>query len=114
MVKRGQIWWAELPEPQALEPGYRRPVIVIQADEFNSSKLQTVVVVAVTSNLRLADAPGNIRLKKTETGLTKDSVANVSQILTVDKRFLTEQVGQLNNQSMHLLDSGLLLVLDIQ
>lgn len=114
MVKRGQIWWAELPEPQASEPGYRRPVIVIQADEFNSSKLQTVVVVAITSSLRLADAPGNIRLKKTETGLTKDSVANVSQILTVDKRFLTEQVGQLNNQSMHLLDSGLLLVLDIQ
>lgn len=114
MVKRGQIWWAELPEPQASEPGYRRPVIVIQADEFNSSKLQTVVVVAITSNLRLADAPGNIRLKKTETGLTKDSVANVSQILTLDKKFLTEQVGQLNNQSMHMLDSGLLLVLDIQ
>jgi mRNA interferase MazF len=113
VVKRGQVWWAELPEPHASEPGYRRPVIVIQADAFNASQLSTVVVLAITSNLRLADAPGNVRLKKAETGLIKDSVANVSQILTLDKRFLTEQVGKLTNQSVHQIDGGLLLVLDI-
>lgn len=112
-MKRGQIWWAELPEPKAPEPGYRRPVIIIQADDFNNSQIKTAIVVAITSNLRLADAPGNVRLQKTETNLGKDSVANVSQILTLDKKFLTEQIGRLSDRSLHQLDSGILLVLDI-
>lgn len=114
MVKRGQIWWAELPEPKASEPGYKRPVIIIQADDFNNSQIQTVIVVVVTSNLRLADAPGNVKLQKTETNLAKDSVANVSQILTLDKKFLAAQIGKLSDQSLHQIESGLLLVLDIR
>lgn len=113
MVKRGQIWWAEPPEPQASEPGYRRPVIIVQADEFTASRLNTVIVVAVTSNLRLAEAPGNVKLKQSDTGLSKESVANVSQILTLDKTFLTEQVGQLSRPTLQQIEDGLLLVLGI-
>ncbi len=112
-MKRGQIWWAELPEPSASEPGYKRPVIIIQADEFNNSRISTVVVVAITSNLRIADAPGNLRLPKSKTGLVKDSVANVSQILTLDKSFLTEQIGQLDKVITQQLDEGLQLVLSL-
>jgi mRNA interferase MazF len=112
-VKRGQIWWAELPEPSASEPGYKRPVIIVQADEFNISRISTVVVVAITSNLRVADAPGNLRLPKSKTGLAKDSVANVSQILTLDKSFLTEQIGQLDKVTAQQLDEGLQLVLSL-
>ena len=112
-MKRGQIWWAELPEPGASAPGYRRPVIIVQADEFNTSRINTVIAVAITSNLRLADAPGNLRLSKSKTGLVKDSVANVSQILTVDKSFLTEQIGQLDRVTAQQLDEGLQLVLSL-
>jgi mRNA interferase MazF len=112
-VKRGQIWWAELPEPGASEPGYKRPVIIVQADEFNNSHIGTVIVVAITSNLRLADAPGNLRLTKSKTGLVKDSVANVSQVLTLDKNFLTEQIGQLDKVTAQQLDEGLQLVLSL-
>jgi len=112
-VKRGQIWWAELPEPSASEPGYKRPVIIVQADEFNNSRISTVIAVAITSNLRIADAPGNLRLPKSKTGLAKDSVANVSQILTLDKGFLTEQIGQLDKVTTQQLDEGLQLVLSL-
>ena len=112
-MKRGQIWWAELPVPKASEPGYRRPVIVIQADEFNASRIGTVIVVAVTSNLQLANAPGNVRLLAAKTGLIKDSVANVSQLLTLDKGFLVEQIGQLDNLTSNQLDEGLQLVLSL-
>ena len=112
-MKRGQIWWAELAEPGASEPGYRRPVIIVQADEFNSSRINTVIAVAITSSLRLADAPGNLRLSKSKTGLVKDSVANVSQILTIDKSFLTEQIGQLDRVTAQQLDESLQLVLSL-
>ena len=112
-MNRGQVWWAELPEPKASEPGYKRPVIVVQADAFNKSRINTVVVVAVTSNLRLADAPGNVRLTKTKTGLDRESVANVSQILTLDKQFLSEQVGQLDALTMQQVDEGLALILGL-
>ena len=112
-MKRGQIWWAELPEPSASEPGYKRPVIIVQADEFNNSRINTVIVVAITSNLRSADAPGNLHLPKSKTGLAKDSVANVSQILTLDKSFLTEQIGQLDKVAAQQLDEGLQLVLSL-
>lgn len=112
-MRRGQVWWAELPEPSASEPGYKRPVLIVQADEFNSSRINTVIVVSLTSNLKLADAPGNVYLPKTKSGLSKDSVANVSQIITLDKSFLTEQVGTLDNVGLNQVDEGLQLVLNL-
>lgn len=110
-MKRGQIWWAELDEPRASEPGYRRPVVMVQADNFTRSRISTVIVIPLTSNVRLAEAPGNIRLPKAKTGLTKDSVANVSQVLTIDKTYLTELAGQLDRMTMLKVDDGLRLVL---
>jgi mRNA interferase MazF len=111
VVKRGQIWWAELSEPVASEPGYRRPVIIVQADAFTKSRIQTVVAVAVTSNLRLADAPGNVLLPRSKTGLSRKSVANVSQVITLDKEFLNEKIGQIEEQIMRQIDEGLKLIL---
>jgi mRNA interferase MazF len=113
MVKRGQIWWAELPEPQASEPGYRRPVLIIQANEFNNSRICTVIVTAITSNLRLAEAPGNVLLPRAQSSLPKDSVINVSQILTLDRSFLTEQINALSTSVMRQTDEGLRLVLGL-
>lgn len=110
-MKRGQIWWVELPEPTASEPGYRRPVIVVQSDAFNRSRINTVVAVAVTSNLKLAEAPGNVRLSARQSGLKKESVANVSQIITLDKRFLAEMVSQLDPKTMSRIDDGMRLAL---
>jgi mRNA interferase MazF len=113
VVNRGDIWWAELPEPTASEPGFKRPVIILQSNEFNRSRIDTIIVVVVTSNLRLATAPGNIKLPKTKTGLNKESVANVSQIITLDKRFLSEKIGQLDHLMMHQLDEGIGLILGL-
>lgn len=95
VVEQGNIWWADLPEPEGSEPGYRRPVVIVQSNEFNRSQIRTVVCVAITSNLKLAEAPGNVQLETYYTGLPHDSVANVSQIITLDRSFLTERVGQL-------------------
>jgi mRNA interferase MazF len=113
MVKRGQVWWAELSSPTSSEPGFTRPVLVIQGDNFNKSRINTVVVVAITSNMQLAKAPGNVSLSKTKSGLPKDSVANVSQISTIDKDSLTEAVGVLDRLTMHQLDEGIALVLGL-
>ena len=113
-MKRGQIWWAEIKAPAGSGPGYKRPVLIVQSDAFNASKIATVVVVSITSNLRLAAAPGNILLRKSQSSLYKDSVINVSQVLTLDKQFLTEQAGQLPTQLMHQVDNGLLIALDIR
>ncbi len=113
MVSRGQIWRAELPDPVASEPGFKRPVIIIQADAFNKSRIDTVVVVAITSNLRLVEAPGNVRLSKGKSGLNKESVANVSQIITLDKAFLTEEVSKLDRLTMQQIDEGIQLVLGV-
>ncbi|MTJ47721.1 type II toxin-antitoxin system PemK/MazF family toxin [Dolichospermum sp. UHCC 0259] len=110
-MQRGEIWWAELPIPVASEPGYRRPVLIIQSDEFNRSRIRTVIAAVLTTNLRLAEAPGNILVTTDETGLSQDSVVNVSQVITVDKSFLIEQVGQIDNSVMLLIDEGLRLVL---
>jgi mRNA interferase MazF len=110
-MQRGEIWWAELPIPVASEPGYRRPVLIIQSDEFNWSRIRTVIAAVLTTNLRLAEAPGNILVTTDETGLSQDSVVNVSQVITVDKSFLIEQVGQIDNSVMLLIDEGLRLVL---
>lgn len=92
---RGEIWWASLPDPLGSEPGYRRPVVVVQDDVFTQSRINTVIVVIITSNTQLAEAPGNVLLPRETTGLLKDSVANISQIFTVDKSFLTDCVGTL-------------------
>jgi len=110
-MQRGEIWWAELPIPVASEPGYRRPVLIIQSDEFNRSRIRTVIAAVITTNLRLAQAPGNILVTTDETGLSQDSVVNVSQVITVDKSFLIEQIGQIDNSVMLLIDEGLRLVL---
>lgn len=110
-MDRGTVWWASLPDPVGSMPGYRRPVLVVQADSFNRSRIETVLVVILTSNLRLAAAPGNVLLPARVTGLPKDSVANVSQIITVDKSLLTEEVGQLSPKDMLRVEAGLRLVL---
>ena len=112
-MRRGEIWWASLPAPRGSEPGYRRPIVVVQSDRFNESRIGTVIVAVLTSNLRLAAAPGNIRLDRNETGLPRDSVLNLSQVLTVDKSFLTERVGILPVRDMATMDAGLKLVMGL-
>lgn len=92
---RGEIWWADLPDPRGSEPGYQRPVLIVQNNLFNQSRISTVLVVVITSNLKLAAAPGNVFLPQTETGLLQDSVVNVSQVLTLDKKFLVNKIGSL-------------------
>ena len=112
-MRRGEIWWASLPAPQGSGPGHRRPVLVIQDDAFNASRIGTVIVAILTSNLALQDAPGNVLLKAHRTGLPKDSVANVSQLITVDKRFFTERVKTLAPTILSDVDQGLRLVLSL-
>lgn len=108
---RGEIWWASLPEPIGSEPGYRRPVLIVQDDIFTQSRINTVIVVIITSNIQLAEAPGNTLLQSKATGLLKDSVANVSQIFTVDKKFLVERIGMLPEHLQEKVDEGLRTVL---
>ncbi|MEJ7809458.1 MAG: type II toxin-antitoxin system PemK/MazF family toxin [Gemmatimonadaceae bacterium] len=113
LLRRGTVWWAALAEPSGSGPGYRRPVVVVQADAFNASHIRTVVVVALTSNLALADAPGNVLVDSRGAGLPKDSVANVSQIITIDKRFLENPCGRLRPRTMEAISMGMRLVLDL-
>ena len=113
IMKRGEIWWASMEEPQGSEPGFRRPVIIVSSNEFNLSLINTATAIVVTSNLRLADAPGNFKLSRKVTGLSRDSVANVSQVITLDKTFLTEMVGKLDARHTNLLNSGLRLALNL-
>ena len=112
-MRRGEIWWASLPDPRGSSPGFRRPVLVVQNNPFNESRVSTVVVAAVSSNVRLAEAPENVLLNEDESKLPKASVINVSQILTVDKSFLTEQVSVLGTGIMARVDAGLNLVLGL-
>jgi mRNA interferase MazF len=112
-VLRGEIWWASLPVPRGSEPGYRRPVVIVQSDAFNRSEISTIVVASISSNLRLAEAPGNIFLKRRDSKLSKDSVINVSQLLTLDKKYLTEKAGQLPRRHMLELEEGLKIVLSL-
>lgn len=114
MIQRGSIWWASLPDPIGSMPGYRRPVVIVQEDSFTQSRLQTVLVVVLTSNLKLAEAPGNVLLSARTTGLLKSSVANVSQIMTVDKSLLTEEVGQVPPRDMLRIEEGLRLILSLR
>ena len=113
VIRRGDIWWATLPEPLGSEPGYRRPILVIQVDAFNNSRIATVIGVVLTSNTSLAQAPGNVLLPDRETGLPKDSVANVSQVITLDKAFLTDHVGLLPAVLLERVEDGLRLVLGL-
>jgi mRNA interferase MazF len=110
-VYRGGIWWASLPEPVGSEPGYRRPVLIVQDDIFTQSRINTIIVVIITSNIKLADAPGNTLLQSKATGLPKDSVANVSQLFTIDKKFLVERIGMLPEYLQEKVDEGLRTVL---
>ncbi len=110
-MQLGEVWWADLPEPTGSGPAYRRPVVVVQSDDFNRSRIQTVVVVAITSNMRLAAAPGNVAIGRRGTGLPRESVVNVSQLLTLDKRILTEKAGRLSTATMREVQDGLRLVL---
>ena len=112
-MKRGEIWWAALPPPSGSGPGFRRPVLVIQSNPFNDSRISTAIIAVITSNLALADAPGNVRAAKAESGLSKHSVVNVSQILTIDKALLTDRVQPLSAELMQRVDNGLRLVLDL-
>lgn len=113
VIQRGDVWWADLPEPPGSAPGYRRPVVVVQADSFNESLIGTVLAVILTTNLRRADAPGNVLLPSRRTGLPKDCVANVSQVVTVDRRLLIEHVGPLPASLVQRIDDGLRMVLDL-
>jgi mRNA interferase MazF len=110
-MKRGEVWWASLPAPTGSGPGFRRPVVVVQSNPFNQSRIATVVVAIVTSNLALADAPGNVRVGKSESGLAKPSVVNVSQLVTLDSELLTQRIRGLPAGTMRQIDEGLRLVL---
>jgi mRNA interferase MazF len=113
VMVRGEIWWAELPEPTGSNPGYRRPVLVLQSDAFNKSRIGTVICAAITSNLKLAEAPGNVMLRESDTGLSRPSVVNVSQIVTLNRSFLRECVGSISQRMMKKIESGVRLVLDL-
>lgn len=110
---RGEIWWATLAVPVGSQPGYRRPVLVVQSDSFTRSRISTVIAVTITSNLRLAEAPGNVLLPHGRTGLPRDSVANVSQVLTLDKGVLDERVGTIPARLLEQVENGLRLVFDL-
>ena len=111
MISQGEIWWADLPAPVGSSPGFRRPVVVVQGDALNRSRLATAVCVPLTSNLRWADAPGNVLLAARTTGLPQDSVANLSQIIALDRSLLDERAGKLPRAKLELLLSGLDVVL---
>ena len=112
-LKRGEVWWADLPAPRGSEPGHPRPVLVVQSNRFNDSEIQTVLVAAITTNLRLAGAPGNVRVKPSDSGLPKPSVVNVSQVLTVSRQFLAKRAGMLPAGAMNHVADGLRLVLGL-
>lgn len=112
-MRRGEIWWAVFGRPEGSAPGYRRPAVVLQIDEFNQSPIRTVIVAAVTSNLGLARAPGNVHCGKRQTGLSKPSVVNVSQVATIDKGRLLERVGLLSRRKLEEVEEGIRLVLGL-
>jgi mRNA interferase MazF len=111
VISQGEVWWADVPAPTGSGPGFRRPVVVVQGDAMNRSRIATVVCVPLTSNLKWAAAPGNVLLAARSTSLSKDSVANVSQIVALDKALLTERVGKLARAKIELLLTGVDVVL---
>ena len=112
-IKRGDVWWVDLPAPHDSEPGHHRPVVVVQADVFNGSRLATTIAVALTSNMALASAPGNVLVPGRASGLPRDSVANIAQIAVVNRRNLDRRVGRLSPTLLAIIDEGLRLVLDL-
>ena len=110
---RGDVWWATLPQPVGSGPGFRRPVVLVQSDAFNRSRIATVVVAVVTSNLALATAPGNVIVRAEDCGLPRDSVVDVSQLLTLDRSVLAERVGRVPFPLRQQVDEGLRLVLSL-
>lgn len=112
-MKRGEVWWASLPGPTGSGPGYKRPVLLIQSNPFNASRIATVIVAVITSNLSLAEAPGNVRIAKADSGLSKPSVVNVSQLVTLDRSLLTGKVRALPGVVLEKVDRGLSLVLGL-
>lgn len=112
-MRRGEVWWAALDDPQGSGPGFRRPLLIVSADSFNRSAIRTVLACVVTSNLKLAAAPGNHRLPAGTAGLRKASVVNVSQLITVDKGYLSARIGKVPVAVMSRVDEGLRLVLGL-
>ena len=113
MVNRGEVWWASIAEPAGSGPGFRRPVLIVSDDTFNGSRIATVIAAVITSNLRLAEASGNVRLPAAKSGLPRASVVNVSQLLTLDKRLLTSRAGKLARDQMESVNQGLRLTLSL-
>ncbi len=113
VIERREVWWADLEEPRGSEPGFRRPVLIVQADSFNRSRLRTILAIVLSSNLRLLDAPGNVLLPLKVTGLPKDSAAVVTQVITLDQDYLSERVGKIPPRLMAQVDAGLKLTLDL-
>lgn len=111
MIGQGDVWWADLPDPRGSAPGFRRPVVVVQGDAFNRSRIATVICVPLTSNTAWAEAPGNVLLRRRSTGLDRDSVANVSQVVTLDRTVLSERVGKLSSAKLDLVLAGIDVVL---
>ncbi|MEW6365987.1 MAG: type II toxin-antitoxin system PemK/MazF family toxin [Acidobacteriota bacterium] len=111
VIAQGEVWWADMPEPTGSGPGYRRPVLVVQSDSLNRSRIGTVVCVPLTSNIKWAAAPGNVLLGAKTTGLPKDSVANVSQIVALDRSLLVERSGRLSRSNLALVFAGIDVVL---
>jgi mRNA interferase MazF len=111
LIGQGEVWWADLPEPTGSGPGFRRPIVVVQSDDLNRSRLATVVCVPLTSNLKYADAPGNVYLTARATGLPKDSVANPTQMISLDKALLTERAGKLSKNALASVLNGVDVIL---
>jgi mRNA interferase MazF len=114
VILRGELWWADLGLPRGSAPALRRPVLVVQADSFNQSRIDTVVVVSLTSNLGLANAPGNVFCRRGRTGLRTASVVNVSQLATLDRRFLLERIGRVPADVLGAVEAGVALVLGLR
>ena len=110
-MKRGEVWWASLPDPIGSGPGYRRPVLIIQSDAFNRSGIGTIICAVISSNQKLAGAPGNVRLPKRASGLPKPSVVNVSQLISLDRKCLIKPVKELAPPTMSEVSEGLRLVM---
>ncbi len=112
-MKRGEIWWADLPEPIGAEPGYRRPIVIVSSNSYNQTNIQTVIVLMIISNLKYAKLSNNIFLSKEETGLSTDSVINITQLGTLDRNLLEQHIGNLNQSTLEQLNENLKTVLDI-